>query len=156
MHLKCVFYDRYKLMGRNTLQSKQPSTQVFVVIWAWLIVLAGHATQINFYVPAKIIDFFFYLTLQWWSHWTCHWLFCSSAGRYVWQCSVNLRYCFSPRPVFPTPPFENYSFEDSSLSSRQSGECDCRRGCFSFQVCIPFVQSYLYFHFVHTMTQKNG
>ncbi len=36
--------------------------------------------------------------------------------------------------VFPTPSYYSYSFEYSSLSSRQSGECDCRRGCFSFQV----------------------
>lgn len=36
--------------------------------------------------------------------------------------------------VFPLPPYYSYSFEYSSLSSRQSGECDCRRGCFSFQV----------------------
>lgn len=37
-------------------------------------------------------------------------------------------------PVFPIPSYYSYSFEYSSLSSRQSGECDCRRGCFSFQV----------------------
>ena len=53
-------------------------------------------------------------------------------------------FVFSLRSFFPTPPFEHYSFEDSSLSSRQSGECDCRRGCFSFQVCagwLSFISS---------------
>lgn len=32
-------------------------------------------------------------------------------------------------------PLNIIIFGNSSLSSRQSGECDCRRGCFSFQVC---------------------
>lgn len=39
--------------------------------------------------------------------------------------------------VFPIPSYYSLSFEYSSLSSRQSGECDCRRGCFSFQVINP-------------------
>lgn len=68
------------------------------------------------------------------------------SSQHTWQESMNV-YFFNPTQlvivsfffhstVFPIPSYYSYSFKYSSLSSRQSGECDCRRGCFSFQVII--------------------
>lgn len=61
------------------------------------------------------------------------WFVFSNENYQSWWYWWNIFPVF-PSPVFPIPSYYSYSFEYSSLSSRQSGECDCRRGCFSFQV----------------------